>query len=293
MSHVRNLFGDPSNYLRESPVAIIGALPERASTEIPKHIVAEAARSTEFAAVEARIRPEQRLIVHTDPRGPATDRFRFLRMRLRELRAAGKLQSLLVTSPLAHDGRTTVVLNLATTLAEHGKRPVLVVEADLQHGNLPRHLGLENWNGVATCLQNDACPLKMIRRLDPLGWCLLPAGETRRNAAELLQTPAFGNLMQRVAPHFDWILVDSPPAVPLTDAVSLQHHVDATLLVVRAGQTPREALEQTVAVLGRTKICGVVFNGLDPREHPSYRYAPDRNRGAARLEVAPERPGSE
>jgi Mrp family chromosome partitioning ATPase len=79
----------------------------------------------EIPVVEANIRRESRIICHTDPDSPGADRFRFLRMRLRERRDAGKLKVLLVTSPLAHDGKSTIVSNLATALSERGKRNVL------------------------------------------------------------------------------------------------------------------------------------------------------------------------
>lgn len=268
MSHVRNLFAKPSGYGREAPKSFAERLPEEV-TEIPAppHL-AEAPVRLEFPVEEARIRPETRLIVHTDPRGTAADRFRLARMRLRELRNVGTLNSLLVTSPLANEGKSTVVMNLASVLSERGKRPILVVEADLHHPCLVKTLGLEAWAGLTSCLQNDLSPLSAIRRVEPLGWCLLPAGETRRNPTELLQTPAFGNLMQRLAPHFEWILIDSPPVVPLTDSISLQHHADGTLVVIRAEQTPREAIEQAVALLGRKKICAVILNGIEADNQP-------------------------
>jgi Mrp family chromosome partitioning ATPase len=115
-------------------------------------------------------------------------------------------------------------------------------------------------------------PLSAIRRIEPLGWYLLPAGEPRRNPTELLQTPAFGQIMQKLSPCFDWILIDSPPVIPLTDSLSLQHHADASLLVVRAGQTPREAVEQTIELLGKKNILGVVLNGVEARNHLYYQY---------------------
>jgi Mrp family chromosome partitioning ATPase len=67
-------------------------------------------------------------------------------------------------------------------------------------------------------------------------------------------------------------LIDSPPVIPLTDSLSLQQHVDATLLVVRAGQTPREAVEQTITLLGKKNILGIVLNGVQARDHLYYQY---------------------
>jgi capsular exopolysaccharide synthesis family protein len=194
-------------------------------------------------------------------------------MRLKECARTGKLKKLLVTGALAHDGKSTVVLNLATALAERGRRTVLVVEADLHHASLSRSLSLKPWCGLTECLTDDATPpLSAIRRIEPLGWYLLPAGEPRRNPTELLQTPAFGQILQKLCPYFDWILIDSPPVIPLTDSLSLQHHADASLLVVRAGQTPREAVEQSIELLGKKNVLGVVLNGVEARNHLYYQY---------------------
>jgi capsular exopolysaccharide synthesis family protein len=197
-------------------------------------------------------------------------------MRLREHWSAGKLKKLLVTSPLAHDGKSTILLNLATALSERGKRAVLVIEGDLHHASLTEDLGLNRWAGLADCLQDDSTPpLSAIRRVEPLGWNLLPAGEPRRNPTELLQTPAFGHVLQTLSSHFDWILIDSPPAIALTDALSLQQHADGSLLVVRADRTPREAVEETVALLGKKHLLGVVLNGVEQRNHLYYQYRDD------------------
>jgi Mrp family chromosome partitioning ATPase len=78
--------------------------------------------------------------------------------------------------------------------------------------------------------------------------------------------------MQKLSPCFDWILIDSPPVIPLTDSLSLQQHADASLLVVRAGQTPREAVEQTIELIGKKNIVGIVLNGVEARNHLYYQY---------------------
>ncbi len=265
MSHVRQLFQAPPETapqpapapLRPAP-GIVAIAPPRDLSDIP--------------VVEAEIRPDSRIVFHTDPRGPGADRFRFLRMRLREFAKAGRLKSLLVTSPLPHDGKSTLVLNLATALSERGQHPVLVIEADLHHDSMARTLGLHGWEGLAECLESGVDPLSAIRRVEPLGWYFLPAGKPRRNPTELLQTPALAAVIETLAPRFEWILFDSPPAVPLTDALSLQHHADATLLAVRAGGTPRAVVEQALELLGRKHVIGVVLNGVKGLERLYYKY---------------------
>ena len=279
MSHLRNLFHKPSGHEEAQQAPIPSTRRERgtaftdATTAIPTLATTATLTLPEFPVEEAHLSPETRLLYYEDPRSPAADRYRLLRMRLKEHWRSGKLKRLLVTGPLAHDGKSTVVMNLATALAERGKRSVLVIEADLHHSSLARYLRLRSWAGLTECLVDEATPLSSaIRRLEPLGWYLLPAGEPRRNPTELLQTAAFGHLVQKLTPHFDWILIDSPPVVPLTDTLSLQQHADASLLVVRAGETPRDAIEQTIALLGKKNILGIVLNGIEARNHLYYQY---------------------
>ena len=255
MSHIRNLFYNPSGYETTPSVAFVPPVSENSGTS--SNATSVAAAVPEFPVVEAQLKAESRLVYYSDPRSPAADRFRLLRMRLKTHWSAGKLKKLLITSPLAHDGKTTLVLNLATALAERNKRTVLVVEADLHHASVAESLRLRPWAGLTECLLDDTVsPLSAIRRIEPLGWYLLPAGEPRKNPTELLQAPAFAQTMQKLSPCFDWILIDSPPVIHLTDSLSLQQHADASLLVVRAGQTPRETVEQTISLLGHKKCPG-------------------------------------
>jgi capsular exopolysaccharide synthesis family protein len=280
MSHVRNLFHQPPGHEQIPLAAVSVAVPEDDAT--PGDVVTAAPALPEFPVEEAHLSPESRLVYYADPHNPAADRYRLLRMRLKEHRRVGKLKKLLITGALAHDGKSTVLLNLATVLAERGKHRVLVVEADLHNSSVTGSLNLKPWAGLTECLTNDATPpLSAIRRIEPLGWYLLPAGEPRRNPTELLQTPAFGQIMQKLSPCFDWILIDSPPVIPLTDSLSLQHHVDTTLLVARAGQTPREAIESTIELLGKKNIVGIVLNGVEARDHLYSQYGEYNRRGHA------------
>jgi len=221
---------------------------------------------SEFAQIQpedVQIQPEGRVIFHTDPSSPGADRFRLLRMRLQQLGTARKVRTLLITSPLPGDGKSTIALNLATALAEGGKRTVLLIEADLHRSSLVQQLGLKARSGLAECLEGGLNPLSAVRRLEPLGWYLLTAGQPHSNPTELLQSETLGVVMQKLSPHFDWILIDSPPVAPLTDALSLWRHSNASLLVSRAGRTPSEGLERAISFLGREHVLGVVLNGVE------------------------------
>lgn len=223
---------------------------------------------------------ESRLFYHSQPDSPGADRFRLLRMRLTPLWEASKLKTLFITSSHAQDGKSTVVLNLATALAEQGKRSVLVVEGDLCHPSLSSKLGIAERSGLAECLESGADPIRLIRRLDPLGWYLLPAGRTKENSTELLQVPRLGEIFEQLKSLFDWVVIDTPPILPLTDTLALRRHADAGLLVVRADRTPEEAVERAIASIGSKNLLGLLLNGsaeLD-RLYSDYRHSYGRRK---------------
>jgi capsular exopolysaccharide synthesis family protein len=219
--------------------------------------------------------PGAEILVHNDPQGVLADRCRFLRANLRPLWSEEKLKSLLITSPFPHDGKSTVALNLAIVLAERGTRKVLLIEADLHHPTLTKRLGLEHHKlpGFAECLEGAMSnPLSAIRRVEPIGIHLLPAGSTNSHPTELLQSDAVLRIMRSFREHFDWVLVDSPPVKPLSDALLLRQRTDATLLVIRAGRTLSTAVDEAVALLGKKNILGMVLNGVEGIERTYSRY---------------------
>lgn len=217
----------------------------------------------EIPVEEVAIKPDCRLAFAMDPSSAGADRLRLLRMRLREFQDLARLQKVAITSPLPQDGKSTIALNLAAALVEGGKRSVLLVEGDLHHPTLAERLGLKPRTGLADCLQRGLDPLSAIQRVHPLHFCLLQAGQCQGNPTELLQSGMLSSVLDGLSSHFDWILIDTPPVVPLTDALSFSRHADASLLVVRAGQTPRSAIEDAVERIGSKHILGIVLNGAE------------------------------
>lgn len=214
----------------------------------------------------------KRTVSYTDSLRLSADRFRYLRMRIRELSNATKLKTLLVTSALSLDGKSTVSLNLAASLADRGQHSVLLLEADLYHPTLVQRLGLKNGPGLKECLTSGLDPLSVVRRVSPLGCYFLSAGTQMPNPSGLLDGEEFAHIMRTLSPHFQWIVVDSPPVVPVADAIVLARHADASLLVVRAGRTPVDAVDKTIELLGANHIIGVILNGVEGLEQMYSKY---------------------
>jgi Mrp family chromosome partitioning ATPase len=126
--------------------------------------------------------------------------------------------------------------------------------------------------GLTECLQGSCTPASAICRIDPFRWYLLPTYQRPDQPSELLQTDAFFRLLRKLASSFDWILVDSPPALPLIDASLLAQAADANLLVARAGVTPGQAIEDAIVLLGRNSLAAVVLNGIEGSNQSYSRY---------------------
>jgi len=212
---------------------------------------------------EVAVEPVSRIVYQTDPGGLGADRFRYLRLRLREHGKTAKLKTLLITSPLPQDGKSTVAVNLAMALTERGQNAVLLLEGDLYHPTVAQRMGLTAGPGLAECLVSELDPMSVLRRVEPLHFYLLPAGESLASPSDLVHGERFAKVIQALSPHFKWIVIDSPPVGPLADTVALARYADASLLVVRAGQTPTDAVEAAIETLGAKHVLAVVLNGVE------------------------------
>jgi len=224
-------------------------------------------------AEESSVPAQSHVVVYSDPTSAGADRFRLAHMRLKNLQATRNLKSLIVTSPLPGDGKTTVVLNLATVLSENGKVPVLLLEADVYRPVILERLNLKPWAGLSDCFRRNEDPMLAIRRINPLGFYLLPAGSPVELGGEVLQSQMVMQFIKGLASSsFGWILIDSPPTTPAAEILTLKSLADGTLLVARAGKTPREAIEESIQHLGRDHIFGMILNGIEGLEHTYYKY---------------------
>jgi polysaccharide biosynthesis transport protein len=263
MSHIRNLLQMAGQLEAKASSPASGAATNQGLSD---------AAGLHIETEQVVITPESRLVYHTDHHSPAADRFRMLRLRLQPLRLTGKLKKVLITSPLPGDGKSTVSMNLATALSERGKRTVLLIEADLHHSPMTKNLSLPPRPGLAECLEGGRNPLDFVRHLSPLEWYLLTAGIPRSNATELLQGQMLSVIVDQLAAHFDWMVIDSPPVIPLSDALSLKNHTDGCLLVVRAGRTSQDAVEDAIGLLGKQHVLGVILNGVKQLDLVKYGY---------------------
>ena len=225
-----------------------------------------------FSTATIQAGPESHLIFQQEPNGPCAERYRLLRLRLQSAPAETQLKTLLITSPGAKEGKSTVSLNLAAALAEKKNQRVLLLEGDLRCPSLARELGLTFSSGLTDWSGNDISFEPMIRRIEPLSFYLLPAGKAMRNPTELLNSECFPTLISKLTAYFDWVVIDAPPVLPVVDVLSLKRFADATIVVAWAGRTRQERIAESIRLLGRNHVVGVLLNGVQrfERSHDEY-----------------------
>ncbi len=228
-----------------------------------------------FPAVEIAVEASSKLVFLTGPTSLAAEKFRFLGVRMRHLQQARPLRKVLVTSTIAEEGKSLVSANLAGVLARRKRQKVLLVEGDIRRPVMARQFGLGDLRGLAEWLRSDEELVSNIYHLKEPDFWLMPAGAPPANALELLQSGRLTALLSPVTSLFDWIIVDSPPLLPLGDTSVWQRVTDATLLVVREGVTEKSSLRRGLELLRTSSLLGVVLNSSSNGSSHNYyqRYA--------------------
>ena len=202
-----------------------------------------------------RERNGRRLVALDDPASGAAESYRSLRTSLRLIGLRQPIQTLLVTSPMSAEGKTTLVANLGVTMARAGLR-VVVVDLDLRRAQLGEMLGASNDVGVMSVLLGEVTLAEALYEVPISAGVprlrLLPAGPLPPNPSEIMGTARMADLITSLKKSADVVILDTPPLVPVTDAMVLSGRVDGVLVVVNAGQDP----PSPSAALGRLPRAG-------------------------------------
>jgi protein-tyrosine kinase len=191
------------------------------------------------------------------------EQFRTLRSRLYQLRSTHNLRTLLVTSSVPGEGKTFVTNNLAQAIVRQPDRRVLMIDSDLRCSRLHVPLGAPSAPGLTDYLRGEADEMKVIQHGQEGNLCFIPGGNEVSNPSELLSNGRLKTLLDRVAPVFDWVILDSPPCLPVADASVLADLVDGVLIIVRAASTPAITAQRTCQELQGRNVVGVVLNAVE------------------------------
>jgi capsular exopolysaccharide synthesis family protein len=225
------------------------------------------------AAAEANGRGAE-LIVLSEPKSPAAEAFRSLRTAILFSAPATPPKVILLTSAGASEGKTVTSLNLATSLAEAGSR-VLLIDVDLRRPSCHRVLGLVNDRGLSSFLSGQADFASVVRELDSPRLSFVSAGPTPPNPAELVGSARMRDTVEELRDEYDFIILDSPPVLPVTDAVVLGRDADGVVMVVKGHDTPRELLRRARDQLlqANVHLLGAVVNNVDLRWGDHFYYS--------------------
>jgi capsular exopolysaccharide synthesis family protein len=242
-----------------------------AATE-PAATVSQVNPFSQFQSLPVQVPPQSRLVCVTDKESLAAEKFRFLGVRLRQLRQGRPLKKVLITSAIPQEGKSMVAANLACTLARRTQQKTLLLEGDLRRPSLSQMFGLGEIPGICEWLQGESSPMTSIYQLDGPGLWILPAGSTPGNPLELMQSGRLSALMDQLTAWFDWIIIDSPPVLPLADTSVWTRLADGILLVTRQGTTEKQQLQRGLEALESKKLIGVLLNCSTHTTHGDYYY---------------------
>jgi len=201
------------------------------------------------------------------------EKFRTLRSRLYQIAATRPLKRIVVTSSVPEEGKTFIASNLAQSIIRQEQRRVLLIDGDLRASRLHLTLGAAIKPGLADYLRGEADEFKIVQTGKQPNLSLIAGGTEVQNPSELLQSNAMRTLLDRLTPLFDWVILDSPPAIAVHDASMLADICDGVLLVVRAGKTDFEVAQKAAREFGEERLLGVVLNRAEKSDGYPYSYA--------------------
>jgi len=230
-------------------------------------IIGEIARATPAGEEEREI------VYHTKPESPAAEGFRNLRTNVQFLNLDGSTRLLMVTSANPKEGKTSVVMNLGAALAEMGRK-VLVVEADLRRPVMGKFLAEKQNKGITDVIMGTATLEEAAAETGSENLYVLMSGPKPPNPAELVSSQAMQDLLDRLKEEYDYIIVDAPPVLAVSDAIAMASMMDGVLVVASHGIADRDAARHTMELLGKveTRILGVVINNVEMAGRYGYGY---------------------
>jgi capsular exopolysaccharide synthesis family protein len=215
----------------------------------------------------------EQLVSVVAPGSFAADQYRSLRHIVERLQTDSACRVLAVTSPTPGDGKTVTTLNLAGALGQAPGARVLVIDADLRRPSVSEYLPLGPGAvaGLADAIIDPAIALAdVVRRFARFNLSLVPAGRADSGVYELLSSPRLDAIVAEARRHYDFVLIDTPPLVPVPDSRLIGRAVDGFLVIVAAHKTPRRLVAEGLNLLDPATVIGLVFN-FDDRPFSPYR----------------------
>jgi protein-tyrosine kinase len=220
---------------------------------------------------------DSRLVCLTDQGGLAAEKFRVLGLKLRHLRERRKLKRIVITSSIPEEGKSLIAANLALNQSRSKVLNAVLIDGDLRRPELGRRFGFNrNLPGLSEVLRGERELSEVVYKLEGSGLWFIPAGVTPENPIEVMQSGRLQQLLEQLETFFDWIIIDTPPVLPLADTPLWMKLADGVLLVAREGVCEKKQLERALEVIDRSTMLGVIVNSCSSNEQKYYysRYRP-------------------
>jgi protein-tyrosine kinase len=216
--------------------------------------------------------PKTMLFFGQEAYAPGTEEFRTLRTRLYGMRDMQAVRTVLITSASPDAGKSFVSSNLAQIFVQQPKCRALLIDGDLRWSRLHLYLGAPATPGLSEYLRGEADEISVVQRGPLENLYFIPGGKHPTDPAELIANGRLNQLISRLAPLFDWVILDSPPAMAVSDARVMAGVCDGVLLVVGAGSEPFDVVQKASTQFKDRRLLGVVLNRAEPRSTYSYKY---------------------
>ena len=212
------------------------------------------------------------LIVYQDPKSPISEAYRGIRTNLQFANVDHSFKSILVTSSTAGEGKTTTLCNLAATLADSGQK-VVILDCDLRKPRIHKFFGISNQSGVTDILLKGDDYNNYTHESYHKNISIIPSGKIPTNPSERLNSAAMKRFIDKLKEDFDYIFIDTPPVVPVTDAVIMSTYIDKVVLVCASGTLDIEMAKKAKESLEKVgaSFLGVVLNKI-PVNAQKYHY---------------------
>ena len=224
------------------------------------------------ASAAARGALDPHLVAAIQPASLAAEQYRSLRTRLKRAENGRAVRTVVVTSPAKGDGKSLTAANLALTMAQEFQQRVLLIDGDLRRPTVHRLFGVPGGEGLSEVLMGAAELDHALLAMPDHHLTLLPAGTPPSHPAELLGSAAMRRVLDTLRTRFDRILIDMPPVAPLADLHIVASMADGVLMIVRAGVTPKPAIERALSGLEIGKVLGLVLNASGAQDSDRYEY---------------------
>lgn len=209
---------------------------------------------------------DPRLVTYFDSKALVAEQYKILRTNLLSVNKKQPLKALTITSSTHSEGKSITSLNLAVTMAQSiQKHQVLLIDADLRRGRVHKYLGVDQDVGLTEILEGQTQVEDAIFKLDIDNLNFIACGSVPENPAELLSSDKMRNLLQHVKKQFDFIIIDTPPVISVTDAGIIGAQTDGVLVVVKAGVTQRNIIKRAEELLyqSHSKVLGHVLTNIE------------------------------